>query len=301
MAATSLRSRASAPRTQRVPYVLDEDLSRRMGRARAELGADVRTFVQDGALLFVAPDGGAAVDGYAERAHRALAAYRAPGRLRSGPERAVTVYVQSTDETYARFCRQHLHRPCDAPWGFTLLGSREIFVNAAHGAGTLLHEMLHPLMADDWSDRDRLPRWLGEGMAALFEQSRFTTDGDLRGEKNGRLETLLRGLADGDPAARMSALFGMSDDAFRGEEEGDAGGQLLLERHEATARYLMLWLQDTRADEGGPWRFYREWRDGLGGDAGDAGDETGARAFARVVGRTPDDAEGDWERWVKTL
>jgi len=295
MAVAALHARTSTALPRRTAYVLDEDLSRRMRLLRAELGADVRTFVQDGALLFVAPDGGAAVDAYAEQAHRALAAYRAPGRLRSDPERAVTVFVQSSDAAYGGLCERHLHRPCEAPWGFTLPGPREVFVDAAHGAGTLLHEMLHPLMADDWSDWDAgLPRWLGEGMASLYEQSRFTADGDLRGEKNPRLETLVHGLAIADPAARMSALFGMSDDAFRGADAGEAGAYVL-ERHEATARYLMLWLQDTRADEGGPWRFYREWRDGL------AGDPTGARAFARVAGRTPEDAEADWERWVKSL
>lgn len=287
--------RTSAARRQRTAYVLDADLSRRMGLLRAELGAGVRMFVQDGALLFVASDGGAAVDAYADQARRALAAYLAPGRLRSGPERAVTVFVEPGDDAYDRLCRRHLHRPCEAPWGFTLPGAREVFVNAAHGAGTLLHEMLHPLMADDWSDWDAgLPRWLGEGMAALYEQSRFTDGGDLRGEKNPRLETLLRGLAVGDPAARMSSLFGMSDDAFRGADDGDAGAYVL-ERHEATARYLMLWLQDTRAGEGGPWRFYVEWRDAL------AADPTGARAFARVAGGTPEDTEAEWERWVKAL
>lgn len=295
MADAALRSRTSPARPRRTAYLLQDDLSRRERLLHVELGPDARTFVQDGALLFVAPDRGAAVDAYAAQAHRALAAYLEPGRLRAGPERAVTVFVQSGDASYARLCRMHLNRPCDAPWGFTLLGSREIFVNAAHGAGTLLHEMLHPLMADDWSDWDAgLPRWLGEGMASLYEQSRFTADGDLHAEKNGRLETLLRGLAIGDPAARMSALFGLSDGAFRGEEGGDAGGPVL-ELHEATARYLMLWLQDTHADEGGPWRFYREWRDGL------AGDPMGSRAFARVVGSTPEEAEAEWERWVEAL
>jgi hypothetical protein len=157
----------------------------------------------------------------------------------------------------------------------------------------MAHELLHPLMED--VDFDGIPRWAGEGMAALFEQPRFTIDGDIRGEKNWRWDALVKALRDGDPSAHMEGLFGMSDDVFRGALED--GGMDLAARgmHEATARYLMQWLQDRGGAGDDAWRFYREWRDVA------AGDKSGRKAFETVTGRTPEQAEGDWEQWVKGL
>ena len=50
----------------------------------------------------------------------------------------------------------------------------------------------------------------------------------------------------------------------------------------------MRWL-----DAGGKlWPFYWAWRDGV------LDDPSGEKAFMRVVGRTPAEANGDWARWV---
>jgi hypothetical protein len=82
--------------------------------------------------------------------------------------------------------------------------------------------------------------------------------------------------------ARLDALFGMSDETFRGDEE---------KLHYATARYLCQWLDQ----KGWLWSFYRAYRDGF------TSDPTGAKTFERVTGMTPTQAYPIWSSWVTAL
>jgi hypothetical protein len=108
--------------------------------------------------------------------------------------------------------------------------------------------------------------------------------GEIHGAKNWRLPRLRAALASKKERdqVRVDALFGMTDDTFRDDDES---------LHYAMARYLCQWLDE----RGKLWAFYRAWRDGVAGDA------TGARAFEAAVGQTPADANEDWVRWVNRI
>lgn len=54
------------------------------------------------------------------------------------------------------------------------------------GYGTLLHEMVHALMAADYPDA---PAWLNEGLASLYERTQWR-DGKLRGLPNWRMDSM---------------------------------------------------------------------------------------------------------------
>jgi len=54
-------------------------------------------------------------------------------------------------------------------------------------------------------------------------------------------------------------------------------------------RAMMAWLEG----RGELWPFYRAWRDGF------EEDPTGRTAFRSVVGRTPEEANGEWLGWVR--
>jgi hypothetical protein len=83
-------------------------------------------------------------------------------------------------------------------------------------------------------------------------------------------------------AARLDALFGMSDSTFRDDDET---------LHYAMARYACQWLDQ----RGKLWAFYQAWR-----DSKDA-DPTGEHAFASVMGQTPAEANAAWQAWATRL
>jgi hypothetical protein len=95
--------------------------------------------------------------------------------------------------------------------------------------------------------------------------------------------------------SRLDALFAMDTFAFltldRSHPETGPTDLARENRHYSLSRFFMQWLDR----QGHLWSFYRAWRDGI------ATDPTGEKAFAAVVGRTPGEAEADWEAYVRKL
>ena len=80
----------------------------------------------------------------------------------------------------------------------------------------------------------------------------------------------------------VEALFALSDDEFRGDDEA---------LNYSTARFFCQWL-DSRQQL---WSFYRGWRDGV------ATDPTGEKAFRAATGLTLAEATEAWHRWVRAI
>jgi len=209
--------------------------------------------------------------------HRALDALYT-GRFTTHPTRPVAVYLFSSKAPYEQFCQSRFHEECMSPFGFYRPDVRTIVMNAGPGIGTLTHEIVHPLVEADFPGA---PSWIDEGIASLFEAPVLPRAGEIHGAKNWRLPRLLAAI--GSPkkheAARLDALFGMSDATFRDDDET---------LHYAMARYACQWLDQ----RGKLWAFYQAWRDGK------AADPTGERAFASVMGQTPAEANEAWQTWV---
>jgi hypothetical protein len=193
----------------------------------------------------------------------------------------VAVYLFPSRAPYEEFCHEHLGIACYSPYGFYRPDVRTIVMNAGPGIGTLTHEMVHPLVEADFPGA---PTWIDEGIASLFEAPVLAAPGEIHGAKNWRLPRLRAALASPKErdAARLDALFGMTNDRFRDADEP---------LHYAMARYACQWLDE----RGKLWAFYRAWRDGR------TTDPTGERAFAAAVGQAPRDANAAWTAWVKRL
>jgi hypothetical protein len=236
--------------------------------------------VVEGVFLVVAPGGKGAVAGALDVTRRSLAAYF-NGRFSTRPTRAISVYLFPSAAPYDAYCTKRWRQSCHSPYGFYLGSERKIVMNVGPGIGTLTHELVHPLVETDFPTA---PDWINEGIASLFERFYLPKPGEIHGGKNWRLPRLrsaLRSKAEREHA-RLPALFGMSDEVFRGDRE---------DLNYATARYLCQWLdqQDLL------WPFYQRWRDTV------TSDPTGEKAFAAVVGKSPADAHADWARWVGRL
>jgi hypothetical protein len=121
-------------------------------------------------------------------------------------------------------------------------------------------------------------------IASLYEAFSRPRPGEIRGHKNWRLPRLLAALRSPNerPHASLLALFAMSDGESRGHREG---------LNYATARYFCQWMDGQQK----LWPFYQAWRDNF------AQDPTGQKAFAAAMGKSPEDLDGEWAAWVKSL
>ncbi len=265
------------------PYDLAADRTRVSDLARTELGAGTQIQVaQDVFVLVAAPGWNArALAASTDLTTRAIDAYY-NNRFDKKPAQPIGVYLFPDLASYQTYCKARLGGTCDSPFGMYHPSIRRIVMNAGSGLGTLTHELVHPIVEADFPNA---PTWVNEGIASLFEAPVIPKPGEVHGMKNWRLPRLLAGM--NAPAeqkdARLDALFGMTDEAFRSESTEKL--------HYATARYVCQWLDQ----KNWLWPFYRAYRDGF------ADDKTGAKAFERIAGMTPAAANTAWTAWVKAL
>ena len=264
------------------PYDLAADRARIVSRAQDELGERTRTEIVQDVFVLVAPPGWnqRALAASTSITKDALDAYF-HDRFETPPARALAVLLFPDETTYQAYCAAHLGGACDSPFGLYRPDLRAIVMNAGSGLGTLTHELVHPIVEADFP---RAPTWINEGIASLFEAPVFPRKGEVHGVKNWRLPRLLAGMRSPNERdfARLDALFGTSDETFRGARE---------KLYYATARYVCQWLDE----RGWLWPFYRAYK------AGFASDPTGRASFTRVTGMTPEDANAKWAVWVNRL
>jgi hypothetical protein len=262
------------------PYDRQADARELADEARLEFGDKTQSELVEGSFLLVQPRGSGRLQGPIDITRRALAAYF-NGRFSTRPAKVISVYLFPDDSGYQRWCKTHEDAACTSPYGFYLSAERKIVMNVGLGIGTLTHELVHPLVEADFPDA---PDWINEGIASLFEQFYLPRPGEIHGGKNWRLPRLLAGLASKKDHVRATpaALFGMSDAVFRGADE---------DLHYATARYLCQWLDQ----KGLLWSFYQRFRDHY------AQDPSGETAFRDVVGKSPAEVSGEFERWARAL
>ncbi|MCC6624558.1 MAG: hypothetical protein IT385_25140 [Deltaproteobacteria bacterium] len=160
--------------------------------------------------------------------------------------------------------------------GFADAERRWIVVDHGAGPGTLAHEVVHPLVRQDFAASGRpAPMWLDEGIAALFEHKRYAADGRVIGLANWRMPTLRARLD------RISVREVVSADGLAFQGRGD----LMM----AAARHLVLWLHE----RGWLSSLYRGLRDDPAGAA------SVEAHVARVTGMDLDALDAAWKRWVR--
>jgi hypothetical protein len=164
-------------------------------------------------------------------------------------------------------------------YGFYQPTERAMVMNIGLGLGTLTHELVHPLVEADFYDA---PTWLNEGIASVFEAPVIPKKGEIHGVKNWRYPILRTAMQQDPQNTRLSAVFRLSDEEFRGRHESE---------NYALARYVCQWLDEKKK----LWDFYHLYRDTY------AQDPKGTAAFAKVMDHTPEEMDAAFERWVKAL
>ncbi|HUR38238.1 MAG TPA: hypothetical protein VM222_02040 [Planctomycetota bacterium] len=194
------------------------------------------------------------------------------------PERPIRVYLFRDKSSYDGYCRATYEKPPSTPYGFYMSRERKMVMNISTGTGTLAHELVHPLLSEDFPG---VPSWFNEGFASLFEQS-GERKGKMAGFVNWRLPKL-RQLLKINKGVPLADLMRTTTEQFYGEDERGV--------HYATARYFCLYLQD----HGLLIPFFKEFK------AAAAEDPTGAKSLRKVTGKTPAELEPIWRDWVLGL
>jgi len=194
------------------------------------------------------------------------------------PDDIIDIWLFKSGSSYETHTRALYGREPGTPFGFYSPEHRALFMNISTGGGTLVHEMVHPLMATNFP---ACPSWFNEGLASLYEQC-GERDGRIQGFTNWRLAGLQSAIRAGSLPS-FEALMSTTERGFYDEDPGSNYGQ---------ARYLCYYLQE----KGLLTRYYREFR------ANAKTDPTGYETLRSVLG-DPDmpTFQRDWEAWVLAL
>ena len=193
------------------------------------------------------------------------------------PTEPVLILLFERAEPYKRLAKKWFG-DADVPhFGFFRRSDRVMLMNVGTGTGTLVHEMVHALMAPDFPD---VPDWFNEGLASLYEQCSLSGD-TIKGHENWRLPDLQQAIRK-DRLRPLAELI--EDPQFYGEP--------LVGINYAQARYLMFYLQE----KGLLKEYYRRLREDV------KRDPTGLNTLKQVLKvEELDDFEQTWRKWVLKL
>jgi hypothetical protein len=195
--------------------------------------------------------------------------------FKTRPNKLIEIWLFRNKDTYMKGAKKFFGDTPDTPYGYYSTEHDAMVMNIGPGAGTLVHEVVHPYMEANFPN---VPAWFNEGLASLYERP-VEKKGHIAGVTNWRLGGLKKELADKTLPA-MAKLLGTTTEEFY-NAPFDAY---------AYARYLMQYLQD----QGKLTEFYTTF-------LADKTDLTGKTALEAVVGEPLETFEPKWRAWAAAL
>jgi hypothetical protein len=195
--------------------------------------------------------------------------------FKARPNKLIEIWLFRNKASYMKGAKKFFGDDPDTPYGYYSSEHDAMVMNIGPGAGTLVHEVVHPYVEANFP---AAPAWFNEGLASLYERP-SEKKGHIWGLPNWRLPGLKKEIADKTLPA-MTRLLGTSSDEFY-SAEFDAY---------AYARYLLLYLQE----QGKLTEFYRTF-------AADKTDPTGQAALEAVLGEQLASFEPRWRKWAAAL
>ena len=188
--------------------------------------------------------------------------------------KTVNIFVFKDYDSYESGLRRFVGMDPISPYGHYGHTQKYIVINYETGPGTMVHELTHALMSEDFPEA---PIWLAEGMASLYEHCR--AEGDiLKGDDNWRLPELKHAL-ETNGMTPLTVLLAMSPSDFRGTRES---------LNYAQARYFCKYLEELGVLP----TVYKDFRDGYNRDP------TGALFISKAFGKPLEVVESAWKRWI---
>ena len=174
----------------------------------------------------------------------------------------ITIYLFRDSQSYKQYSLSLFGQNPTTPYGYYLPHHQVLLMNISTGTGTLVHEIVHPLLAVDFP---QAPSWFDEGLASLYEQCR-ERDGKIVGLLNWRLPVFQDGLRAGH-LVPLEKLLATNRDQFYEDPHG---------MHYAQARYLCYYLQEKNLLR----KFYQQFKTNC------SSDPTGTATLLRITGKS---------------
>jgi len=191
------------------------------------------------------------------------------------PSLILDIWLFKDAESYNKHTRLIFNDKPTTPYGYYSRGHKALIMNIATGGGTLVHELVHPMMEANFPD---CPSWLNEGLGSLYEQC-DERDGHIYGLVNWRLPGLQQAIKAGTLQS-FKTLTSLSTNDFYNDDRGV---------NYAQSRYLCYYLQE----KGLLVSFYRQFH------AQQKKDLTGYQTLVTVLGSpNMDSFQKDWEKFV---
>lgn len=193
------------------------------------------------------------------------------------PTEPVLILLFESRGPYARLANKWFGDKDVPHYGFYRRRDNVMLMNVSTGTGTLVHELVHALIAPDFPD---VPDWFNEGLASLYEQCSLSGD-TIRGHENWRLPGLQRAIRSNELRPLRELIEG-----------GDFYDRSNVGINYAQARYLLMYLQE----KGLLPEYYKRFRDNA------KADPQGLKTLEELIApQTLAGFERDWRKWVMTL
>ncbi len=196
------------------------------------------------------------------------------------PDHVITIWLFAGKTSYEQNVYDIFDSRPHTPFGYYSRTERALVMNIATGGGTLVHEIVHPFMAENFP---KCPSWFNEGLASLYEQC-ADQNGHIWGQVNWRLRGLRESLKDEDyEMPSFEELCGTSTYEFYRSDPGTNYSQ---------ARYLCYYLQQ----KGLLVKYFHEFKRSV------KDDPTGFKTLQRMVDEEDMEVfQEKWEKWVLEL
>lgn len=195
--------------------------------------------------------------------------------FKARPKKLIEIWLFKNENSFRRGAKKFFGDDPDTPYGYYSSEHDAMVMNIGPGAGTLVHEVVHPYVEANFP---AAPAWFNEGLASLYERP-SEKKGHIVGLPNWRLPNLKRQIGD-KTLPELTRMLGTSRDEFY-NAAFDAY---------AYARYLMLYLQE----QGKLTEFYQKF-------STDKADPTGRAALEAVLGEKLETFEPKWRKWAAEL
>jgi len=193
------------------------------------------------------------------------------------PDELIEIWLFADEKTYRAGAKKYFDDDPSTPYGYYSPTDRAMIMNIGPGAGTLVHELVHPYMEANFPG---CPSWFNEGLASLYEYA-VEVDGHIHGKVNWRLRGLRKELKSGHRRSFQSLMSTTTDEFYEAPDDTYA-----------QARYLMYYLQQ----KGLLRDYYAHFL------AHADTDPTGYASLLHVLGRKDMDVfQKEWEAWVLAL
>ncbi len=194
------------------------------------------------------------------------------------PNEILDIWLFKDEASYRKHAKSIFNHEPDTPYGYFSHTEKALIMNIRSGGGTLVHEIVHPLVASNFPG---CPAWFNEGLGSLYEQSR-SRNGQIVGLTNWRLD----GLQDAIRRRKVPSfrtLCSTTDHQFYRKDPGT---------NYAQARYLCYYLQEHNLLR----KYYHAFH------ANHKRDPTGYNTLKKILGREDMATfKKDWYAYVMKL